>query len=644
MPDEETQEIEIRGRRVPTVKAHFIDRDGTERSTAMSAPEASEDLWDQTQTISPPIDPRELAFLFDVSGALRTNIDTLATNVDGYGHDFEPVIDLDDVDTAELIRQALLEERMHQATADDDGEVDTAKAAALLKILKAKVLRLADDGDTGTPEDDAEDLDIDVEVTDAEVEEKIEELRRTMIWERQKLQHFFDYVSVDHSFVKLRGIMRQDLEQLGNAYWEVLRNQAGEPTQFVYVPGFTVRLMHADKEPTQVTMPVPRTLLRVTDEPVYRRFRRYLQIVPGQGKTYFKDFGDPRVYSSKTGKPYKDEKVLEKAEPGVLPANELVHFKVHSSSSAYGTPRWIAELLAVLGNRHAEEINLAYFENKSIPPMAILVSGGHLTADDVAALKDYMKNEIRGKRNFHKIMVLQAEPFGDALSGANSGSVKIEIKPLTDTQHDDGLFMKYQEANGDRIGGVFRIPRLLRGDVRDFNRATAQASLEFAEQQVFSPIRMDFDWWVNRFILPALGVRLHKFRSRGPETTDMQILAEMLAGAAKAGYLSITELRDIAERVFGRKLRAPEDIDEAEVPLELLRLGVAGNEDGLDDGEPLPEDPEEDTPEQAAKRAIRRRKQRRALNLLSIESQLREFAREQAHSAFAEAKALEGEV
>ena len=56
--------------------------------------------------------------------------------------------------------------------------------------------------------------------------------------------------------------------------------------------------------------------------------------------------------------------------PSDGPATEILHFRVHNPRSAYGVPRWIGNLLAVLGSRQAEEVNFLYFENKSVPPLA----------------------------------------------------------------------------------------------------------------------------------------------------------------------------------------------------------------------------------------------------------------------------------
>ena len=57
---------------------------------------------------------------------------------------------------------------------------------------------------------------------------------------------------------------------------------------------------------------------------------------------------------------------------------------------------------------------------------------------------------------------------------------------------------------------------MLRGDIRDFNRSTADAALHFAESQVFEPERQEFDFIVNRKLLAEMGIRFWRFVSKSP--------------------------------------------------------------------------------------------------------------------------------
>lgn len=493
-----------------------------------------------SDVLAPPYEPETLLHLLEHSNALRPNVDAYATNIDGMGHRFEPVIDLDAANARDAVSDAILIEKY--------AGVGSSEQLA----------------DAQPP-------------TDAEIDQRIAQLREMFRIEKFRSEVFFEQVCVDESFVKLRRKTRSDLEVTGNAFWEIERTQGGGIAQIWHAPSRTLRLMKKDKTRTSTTIRVRVSPLKVENRSYSYKFRRFVDI-SGDSPIYFKEFGDPRVMSDKTGRYYPDLKTLQGAiaagdsgETGAQPANEILHFKVDSSRSAYGIPRWIGSLLSVCGSRSAEEVNFLYFQNKSIPPLVITVSGGRMSANSVERIKDYINNEIRGKNNFHKILILEAEAPGTAaqLGLDNAGKCRIEVKPLTNAQLTDALFMGYDERNMDKVGMTFRLPRLLRGDVRDFNRATADAALQFAETQVFSPERADFDFLINLRIMPLVGVSLWRFASNGLRLHDPEVTAKVIGELAAAGGLTPNDVRRVGgQSVLGQELV---EIDEewADLPLPL---------------------------------------------------------------------------
>ncbi len=427
---------------VPILKAHVLG--AMPDSNARSSVDENERLFVEAGAIVPPYDPEALCLLLENSNSLRQNIDAYVTNIDAFGHRFEPVIDLDADDADQRIANAIYVERLAAKEAERDDPVVQAKPLV---------------------------------PTAAEVTARKKEVAETIRMERSRLETFFDFCCVDLSFVTLRRRTRQDIETLGNGYWEVLRNASGEIVQFVYVPGFTMRLLRLDPEPVPVDMKVKVSDLAFDAVTVPRRFRRYVQILETQ-VVYFKEFGDPRILSRKTGELVPSVEELRRRDPSDGPATEILHFKLHNPRSAYGTPRWIGNLLAVLGSRQTEEINFLYCENKSVPPLALLVSGGRLSKSSIPRIEDFIENHIKGKRNFFKVLVLEAEPAQGAPEFAHSGRMRIELKPLTSAQQQDDLFSSYDERNIDKVGQAFRLPRLLRGDIRDFNRSCYSADTE----------------------------------------------------------------------------------------------------------------------------------------------------------------------
>jgi len=486
---------------------------GEESSTAFAAAGA----------LQPPYDPEALCLLVEHSNSLRQNVDSYATNIDGFGYRFEPAIDFDAEDARQKVSDALMLERI------------TARDAGTLA-----------EGMPLTPSAD-------------EVATRFVELRQLARVERARLEAFFDFCCFDHSFVDLRRRMRQDLEVTGNAFWEVLRDGKGDLARFVYVPSYTVRLLPLDREAVEVRERVRVSTISFDTVSARRRLRRYVQI-QGTERVYFKSFGDPRVVSRCTGRVFPDIAALKAAQADDGPATELLHFSIHSPRSPYGVPRWVGTLLSVLGSRQMEEVNYLYFENKSVPPLALIVSGGRLSDASVPRIERFIEENLKGKANFHKILILEADGSGTG----DGGRAKIELRPLTDAQQHDALFQVYDERN------------------IDFNRATAESALRFAEDQVFQPERDEFDFLMNRKVLADMGLRFWRFRSQTPVTRDPERMTEMDERLVRVGVLTPEEGRMLAGDIFNREFRKIGD-DWTKRPITLT---LAGIQTGVEDLKP----------------------------------------------------------
>jgi PBSX family phage portal protein len=289
--------------------------------------------------------------------------------------------------------------------------------------------------------------------------------------------------------------------------------------------------------------------------------------VQGNEQVFFKAFGDPRVLSKRSGKVFPSVEALRRTDADDGPATELLHFAIQSPRSPYGVPRWVGALLAVLGSRQMEEVNYLYFENKSVPPLALLISGGRLSESSVPRIERFIEENLKGKANFHKILILEAE------GGQGENRAKIELRPLTEAQQQDALFQVYDERNIDKVGGAFRLPRLLRGESKDFNRATAESALRFAEDQVFQPERDEFDYLINRKLLADMGIRFWRFRSQTPVTRDPERMTAMVERLVRVGVLTPEEGRFLAGDIFNREFRKIGD-DWTKRPITLTLAGI----------------------------------------------------------------------
>jgi len=168
-----------------------------------------------TGALEPPYDPEALCLLMEHSNSLRQNVDAYATNIDGFGHRFDPAVDFDADDADQRVADTIYLERL---AARDRSEL---------------------------PADTA------LQPTEDEVSARRRELQQLARIERARLEAFFDFCCFDHSFVDLRRRTRQDLEVTGNAFWEVLRDGRGDVARLVYVPSYSVRLMPLDRDPVE---------------------------------------------------------------------------------------------------------------------------------------------------------------------------------------------------------------------------------------------------------------------------------------------------------------------------------------------------------------------------------------------------------
>ena len=543
---------------VPLTKKILGSGDETsdvQRSNLLDLAEAMGHGFSKAGALEPPLDPMALTRLAGMSGTLGPLIDAMAVNVHGFGYWFEPVIDLDASDTVDRVKASMLLESEYEAerAVGDDQEPDKVN-----------------------------------EPTDDEVKERIESLRQQARREKAQLEAFFRNASRNVSFTRLSRKMQKDKETTGWGVLEARRDGHGRVARLTYAPSWTFRALPLCS-PVEVDCRIRATDIsyRSVKEPV--RFRRYVQIYENSTR-YFKEFGDPRVMSATTGCFYRDHKALEAEEgKGAACATEVLWFPLDSSESeVYGAVRWGGSIPGVIGSREQAEVNLLFFRSKAIPPMVVMVSGGTLASGTRRRLEQLIKNEIKGVENFHKIMVIEAEPAGKGIGGAaglpSQDKVKIELRPLTEAIFKDALWQGYAEQNRNELGQAFRIPPMLRGDTENLNRATAKIAREATEQLVFSPERRDFEFDIERTVLTDMGIMLWRFRLKSPETADAETLVAMLEKLLES-ILSVNEGRRIVGRILDTDL-PPFDSEWARMPLKQALAGFAPD--------PLPEDVEED--------------------------------------------------
>lgn len=261
--------------------------------------------------------------------------------------------------------------------------------------------------------------------------------------------------------------------------------------------------------------------------------------------------------------------------------NQIIPLRI-GNDGAYGEPRWFGNAPGVVGAREAEELNVSYFSNGRMLSMILTVTNGRLTKQSMELLRNVKGSQSQGG-------ILYLEAIGEETGGPLDEKVEkvaIKLDKLNDLLQQDALFLDYGKEKKADILSAFRLPPILVGQSSDYNRATAQAALQFAEEQVFEPYRK----WImnevfNKRLFPALGIFKVRAVLRGPQIIDPEDRKAMLDFIADRGIMLVRDLIPIAEDVLGST------IDESKYLSEYLDTPIAQ----LAANQPSLFDPEKDS-------------------------------------------------
>ncbi len=603
-------------------KAAALTGNAVDEATAIQSIDARENSFTEQGAVVPDYDPEALLNFVELSPHLAPNIAAYVQNIEGYGHQrvvSEPWMeDLESEESSDAVRQALIIEAWMDS--EDEARAANEERSKLKSELESSREKHADavnkkrthqtiskwkkavddaDGALGDFEEGHVPGDQDVAgddaVTDEIVEAKLKEIDMQLRREQFLFDAFFKNCCSALSFEKLRRIVRQDMESHGWGCIELERDGYGTLKRLSYVPAYTVRPMKQRGELIEVIEDDSVTPLSEGREiTVRRRFATFVQIVDGE-KVYFKSPKDPRVVSRTTGKAYKNLKELRMPienggeDKDAQTANDLLWIPLHSPKTATPPPRWIGNLLQVLGGREADETNYFYLRDNAIPYGLLFVTGGNIPTDIKDRLEHRLTAEVRGSEGSGKILVVQAKPMGKATADGRSMVPEMSFQSLREAVQNDALFTKYDERGADRIGASFRLSPILRGYTpTNLNRATAIAAIDLAEQQVFQPEREDMDWIFNKYIIPEIGIRYLRFVSNSPPTRSVEDMVGIIKAAAPQGGLLPYEIRTLLADLLNRPLaKVKEKWAQNPMVMTLAGLNGTGSPTVTEEGEGL---------------------------------------------------------
>lgn len=359
--------------------------------------------------------------------------------------------------------------------------------------------------------------------------------------EKDRLMGLLDYPNEDCTLREIIEREKADKETLGMGYFEVGRDESGLITMISHLPAHTMRITHRDREPTPVTLNLPRNG-KIEKTTIQKHFRRFVQLINGD-KRYFKEYGDPRKIDPATGQVNADLSFDQTA-------TEVIYDPLYSPGEVYGIPRWVSQMPSVMGSREMELVNLAFFKENAIPAMALLVSGGVLTQDAIDMIEQVF-TAGRGRDSMHRVAVIEVE--ADQTMASADGTLtapKVDLKALQGERQEDALFLKYDEGCQGKIRSSFRLPPVFVGGSQDYTYASAKTSFEVAESQVFGPERNQTNDIFNNKILSTYKPVYWAFRLQPPKISDPNDVINAVKAFDAAGGMTMNTIIQLANEYF----------------------------------------------------------------------------------------------
>ncbi|MET0465304.1 MAG: phage portal protein [Chitinophagaceae bacterium] len=388
-----------------------------------------------------------------------------------------------------------------------------------------------------------------------------------VIAEKERLEGYVQSPDGCQTFRELKEGYWWDMLRFGYSFIEVGRDGEGKISWYRHIDAKCMRLCGYDPEEVPVSRPVMRggKIDYINKKEKFRRYMRLNEKLQRPG-TYYKEFGDERLVDPKKG----SKGGVNLAES----ATEIIHTRL-LPLSCYGNTEWENNFGSVLGAREAEIVNLSFFAGGGKPSIVVLVSGV-LTDESITDIEDKF-NSGGAKERVHRALVLEASGDQSLSTGieGNIPSPKIDIKELG-SNNKDTFFLEYDKHCAEKVRSSVRLPSIFLGQSENYNYATAQASIECTENQVFGPKRDKFDDMMNNKILAEQGLpsKYWKFTSKATKITDPAGVVSALTALTAAQAVSPNQAIAIYNAIFGGSLAEYEE-EWGKVPAFITEMNAA---------------------------------------------------------------------
>jgi capsid portal protein len=249
-----------------------------------------------------------------------------------------------------------------------------------------------------------------------------------------------------------------------------------------------------------------------------------------------------------------------------LPATEIIAFQeLYSGSLAYGKAKWSGAYPDLVAGRALAEENVDIVSDRAIPNMMLLISGARVDKDVTARIQEQFRNRDKKSK---QVLILNA--YSSAKTPTTpTATPTIAVERTRDLQNTDGLGIEYTKTIDSRVRRAYRLPSVAMGDADGMTKEAAYAMFRFTEDQVYDPDRTDVADVINNTIIKDLDILYWKYKVNTRTPKDPELLGKLVDTLSRAGVITPSEGREIAESIFNKRFHDPLS-GWASIPLGIL--------------------------------------------------------------------------
>ena len=217
-----------------------------------------------------------------------------------------------------------------------------------------------------------------------------------------------------------------------------------------------------------------------------------------------------------------------------IPRSEIVWFKDFDPANPYG--QGISAAMALEDEAAADEkaakLAARFFENDATPRLALMYNAQDMPQSQVRRIQDRWAEQFRGQWNAYKPAVVY-------------GSLR-EIKVISSSMRDME-FRGLREFALEAHKTVWHVPGVLLGQMKDYNRANAEAALYMWALQVMAPRLVAFQQVVDRDVLSEFEGEHGEcwMEHHDPVADDRERDSKIATKAVEDSILTVNEAREM---------------------------------------------------------------------------------------------------